>query len=135
MNPYTNANQAYTEASVTTAPPARLVVMLYDGAVRFLLQAATSMRAGDVAHARERLRRAEAIIDELNLSLDMSQGEIATRLRSIYLFCKRHLIEAHLRGDVEAVEEVSRLLADLRESWVELAALVGDSDPRAPAAA
>ena len=134
MNPYANANQAYTEASVMTAPPARLVVMLYDGAVRFLMQAAAAMRAGDRVQTHERLRRAEAIIDELNLSLDMSQGDIPTRLRGIYLFCKRHLIEARLHNDVAAVEEVVRLLSELRESWVELAATVGHADPRAPAA-
>ncbi len=135
MNQYANANQAYTSASVMTAPPARLVVMLYDGAIRFLGQAATAMRAGDANATRDRLRRAEAIIEELNVSLDMSQGEISTRLRSIYLFCKRHLIEAHLRGDVAAVEEVIRLLGELRESWFELAAAAGDANPRTPAAA
>lgn len=134
MNPYANANQAYTEASVMTAPPARLVVMLYDGAIRFLQQAAVAMNAGDDTQTRDRLRRAEAIIDELNLSLDMTQGELPTRLRSIYLFCKRHLIEAHLRGDVQAVQTVSGLLAELRESWVEIAARVGDADPAAPVA-
>lgn len=130
MNPYANANRAYTEASVMTAPPARLVVMLYDGMIRFLMQAASAMRAGDRAQTRDRLRRAEAIIDELNLCLDMSQGEITTRLRAIYLFSKRHLIEAHLHNDIEAVDEVVRLLSELRESWVELAATVGDAEPR-----
>ena len=92
------------------------------------------MNAGDDACARDRLRRAEAIIDELNLSLDMSQGELPTRLRAIYLFCKRHLIEAHLRGDVQAVQTVSELLTELRESWVEVAAKVGDADTTPPVA-
>ena len=131
---YAQAAATYQRNAVMTASPEKLVVMLYDGAIRFLFQAAAAMRTGDQAQARDRLRRAEAIVDELNLSLDMSHGEIPTRLRGIYLFCKRHLIEAHLRGDVEAIEQVGRLLTELRGSWVELAAAVGDSDPRTPAA-
>ena len=94
-------NRAYTESSVLTAPPERLVVMLYDGAIRFLKQAAVAERGGQHQMFLDRLRRAEAIIDELNVTLDMSQGEVAARLRSIYLFCKRHLVEAHLKRDAE----------------------------------
>ena len=96
---YAGANRAYTESSVLTAPPERLVVMLYDGAIRFLKQAAVAERGGQHQMFLDRLRRAEAIIDELNVTLDMSQGEVAARLRSIYLFCKRHLVEAHLKRD------------------------------------
>ena len=92
---YAGANRAYTESSILTAPPERLVVMLYDGAIRFLKQAAAAERNGHHQLFLERLRRGEAIIDELNVTLDMAQGgEVAVRLRSIYLFCKRHLVEA-----------------------------------------
>ena len=52
---------------------------------------------------RDRIRRAEAIIDELNYSLDMSHGAIPKQLRSIYLFCKRHLVQASIKKDVAAV--------------------------------
>ena len=117
---YAGANRAYTESSILTAPPERLVVMLYDGAIRFLKQAAAAERNGHHQLFLERLRRGEAIIDELNVTLDMSQGEVAARLRSIYLFCKRHLVEAHLKRDASHVDEVVRLLSDLRESWQQL---------------
>jgi flagellar secretion chaperone FliS len=118
---YAGANRAYTESSILTAPPERLVVMLYDGAIRFLKQAAAAERNGHHQLFLERLRRGEAIIDELNVTLDMAQGgEVATRLRSIYLFCKRHLVEAHLKRDASHVDEVVRLLTDLRESWQQL---------------
>ena len=100
-----------------TASPARLVVMLYDGAIRFLRQSAAAMRDGDRELARNRMRRAEAIIDELNGSLDLSHGELPERLQSIYLFCKRHLIDANLHADPTAIDTVARLLAELRESW------------------
>jgi flagellar protein FliS len=117
VNQYAAAKLAYTEASVMTAPPERLVVLLYDGAIRFLHQSAAALRVGRRDTARERLRRAQAIIDELSRSLDMSQGEIAVSLRSIYSFCSRHLIDSTLHADPAGYEKVAELLSGLRESW------------------
>jgi flagellar protein FliS len=121
MNPYASMKQAYTESAVMTATPERLVVMLYDGAIRFLNQSAAAMRSGMRQEARNRMRRAEAIIDELNLTLDMEQGEISLRLRSIYLFCKRTLTEATVEQSDAKIASVIDLLAELRESWEQLA--------------
>jgi flagellar secretion chaperone FliS len=132
---YAGAHRAYTESSILTAPPERLVVMLYDGAIRFLKQAAVAQRGGQHQMFLDRLRRGEAIIDELNVTLDMSQGgEVAARLRSIYLFCKRHLVEAHLKRDASHIDEVVRLLTDLRESWQQLAVQGASADRPATAA-
>ena len=122
MNAYATAQRAYTESSVLTASPERLVVMLYDGAIRFLNQSVAAMHAGARDKAREKMRRAEAIVDELNITLDMSHGEIPQQLREIYLFCKRQLHTANVQGEPARIEQVSKLLADLRESWEELAA-------------
>jgi flagellar protein FliS len=121
MTPYASMKQAYTESAVMTATPERLVVMLYDGAIRFLNQSAAAMRSGLRQEARNRMRRAEAIIDELNLALDMEQGEVATRLRSIYLFCKRQLAQATIEQSDEKIQIVVDLLSELRESWEQLA--------------
>jgi flagellar secretion chaperone FliS len=122
MNPYATVKQAYTESSVMTASPEQLVVMLYDGVVRFLHQSGVAMRAGNREQARDRMRRAEAIIDELNLSLDMSYGQIPENLRLIYLFCKRQLVKANLESDPRLIDAVGRLLGDLRDSWATIAA-------------
>jgi flagellar protein FliS len=121
MNPYATVKQAYNESSILTASPEQLVVMLYDGAVRFLRQSAEAMRAGNREQSRNRMARAEAIIDELNWSLDMSYGQIPENLRLIYLFCKRQLIRANLESDPAPIDAVGRLLADLRESWARIA--------------
>jgi flagellar protein FliS len=118
---YAGANRAYTESSILTAPPERLVVMLYDGAIRFLKQATVAEQSGQHQMFLDRLRRGEAIIDELNVTLDMSQGEVSARLRAIYLFCKRHLVAAHIERDMSRIDEVIRLLSELRESWQQLA--------------
>jgi flagellar protein FliS len=122
MTPYATAQQAYRDSSVLTAPPERLVVMLYDGARRFLAQAAYALREGNIPLSNNRLQRAEAILDELLSTLDMDAGgEIATRLQSIYLFCRRTLAEGRVEADPAKFELVSRLLGELREAWDEIA--------------
>jgi flagellar secretion chaperone FliS len=118
-----NPSAAYRQQSVMTASPGQLVVMLYDGALRFLQQAATAMRAGEHLACDQKLRRAEAIIDELHMVLDKERGgEIASRLEGIYVFCKRHLIEARIERDGGRIDKVSELLAELRGAWAEIAA-------------
>ncbi|HEX8753692.1 MAG TPA: flagellar export chaperone FliS [Solirubrobacterales bacterium] len=121
MNGYTAASRAYTENSILTAPPERLVVMLYDGLGRFLGRAAAALREGDLRAATEPLHRAHAILDELLATLDFEAGEVAERLESIYLFSKRTLTEAQLAQDPEPVERVAGLLAVLRGAWAEVA--------------
>jgi flagellar protein FliS len=116
MNPYARPN-AYRENSIMTASPEQLVVMLYDGAGRFLRQAEGSMIDGSWLEASEKLSRAEAIIDELLATLDMDAGEVADRLQSIYVFCKTRLIEARIQRDAVRVDQVARLLGELREAW------------------
>jgi flagellar secretion chaperone FliS len=111
--------QAYRESAVLTAPPERLVVMLYDGARRFLFQAA--MRDGDVPTSHERLRRAEQIVEHLLATLDMSQGEIAEKLEAIYVFCLQLLAEGRMRQDPASLDKVGELLGELREAWAQVA--------------
>lgn len=105
-----------------TAPPERLVVMLYDGARRFLKQASAAMRAGDVPGAHERLRRAERIVEHLLATLDMRQGDISQRLEAIYAFFLKQLADARVRQDPAPLEKVDELLGELREAWAALAA-------------
>jgi flagellar secretion chaperone FliS len=121
LNPYAS-QQAYRESSVLTASPEQLVVMLYDGAGRFLRQAEAALGEGAVEHAHDRLNRGEAIIDELLATLDMDQGTVAERLQAIYVYCKRCLIEARLERDVAKVRLVVRLMGELREAWAQVAA-------------
>lgn len=109
--------QAYRRDAVLSAPPERLIVILYDGARRFLHQAAAAMRAEQVEAAHTKLRRAEDIVAYLRDTLDLEQGEVAVRLQSIYLFCQRHLRQARIERDPAKIEQVSELLGRLREAW------------------
>jgi flagellar protein FliS len=123
LSAYTAPTVAYKQQSILTATPGQLVVMLYDGCLRFLHRGAQSMREGKVVEAGSRLQRAEAIIDELLSTLDLEQGGvIASRLQGIYVFCARHLMEARLERDAGKIEKVAELLSELRDSWVEIAA-------------
>lgn len=120
MNPYANP-QAYRQSSVLTASPGQLVVMLYDGVGRFLRQAQAALAQGAWHDAHDRLGRAEAIINELNATLDMEQGLISERLEAIYAYCQRCLVEARLERDAEKIGIVVRLFGDLREAWAQVA--------------
>jgi len=112
---------AYREASVLTAPPERLVVMLYDGARRFLFQASHAMREDRIAESGERLRRAEMILEELLSTLNLEAGgEVASNLQGLYVFFLRHLSEARGEGDADKIDWVSAQLGELRESWAQI---------------
>jgi flagellar protein FliS len=113
---------AYRQQSILTATPGQLVVMLYDGCLRFLNQAAFAMREENLRESDVRLRRADAIIDELLSTLDLEQGGvIASRLQGIYVFCSRHLLDARAARDPEMIDRVAELLAELRDSWAQVA--------------
>jgi flagellar secretion chaperone FliS len=117
-----NPSTTYRQQSVLTATPGKLVVMLYDGCLRFLHQAAHALRAGDARECDGRLRRAEAIIDELLSTLDKDRGGVvASRLEGIYVFSKRHLIEARIERDPAMIDKVGELLGELRGAWAEIA--------------
>jgi flagellar secretion chaperone FliS len=108
---------AYRESAVLSAPPEMLVVMLFDGARRFLFQAGVAMRDGQIELTNRKLRRAEDIIQHLRDVLDMEQGEIPANLESIYVFCLRQLRQSRFENDPAAIEQVSGLLGQLRESF------------------
>jgi flagellar protein FliS len=109
---------AYRENSVTTQPKGRLVVMLYEGAIKFLRQAMLEMDRQDPAAKGQFIVRALDVITELDCSLDMEAGgEIAKSLRSLYAFMRRHLCEANIHQDARKIQDVIRLLEDLLEAW------------------
>jgi flagellar protein FliS len=114
-------SSAYKESSVLTAPPERLVVMLYDGINRFLFQATVAMRDGNVALTNTKLQRAEAIIDELIATLDHDAGgEVADRLNAIYLYGRRALGEARMERSTDKVQHVQGLFGELRDAWAQI---------------
>ena len=125
MNNLAASHAAYRRGEVLAATPGQLVVMLYDGARRFLRQSVSAMNAGEVERAHTALRHGERIISHLDGTLDHEQGEIADQLHSIYSFCLMHLNGARLEQDAGRLDEVAELLGELREAWAQLAAELG----------
>ena len=108
---------AYKESAVLSAPPELLVVMLYDGARKFLFQAGVAMREGKIELTNRKLRRVEDIIQHLRDSLDMEQGEIPQNLEAIYMFCLRQLRQVRFDSNPAVLEHISSLLGQLREAF------------------
>ena len=115
-NPY----QRYRQTQVETAGPLELIIMMYDGAIRFCNMAKTAIEERDFSQANKMLQRAEDIIDELNINLNMEAGEIAVNLRSLYQFISSKLVEANIKKDLHLLRQMVELLADLRGSWAQL---------------
>lgn len=113
---------AYMNTQIETATPEALITMLYDGAVRFCGQAKQALGRGDLASTNNFLGRAQAIIAELASSLDMERGgDIAKNLSALYDYMYRRLVEANIKKDAPIIDEVSGMITDLRNAWVEAA--------------
>ena len=113
-----NGIGAYQENAVVTQSRGRLIVMLYDGAVKFLKQAIAEIERKDWAAKGVYINKAVAIIDELDHCLDPEAGgEVATNLRKLYDFLRRHLTEANFHRDPRRINEAIKILEELNEGW------------------
>lgn len=112
---------AYRANAVLTASHGQQIVMLYDGARRFLFQAATAMSEGQNLAAHNKLTRAEDIVRHLRSTLDMDQGELPSRLNAIYTFSLSHLRQGRIDQDPAKLDAVSDLLGRLRDAWAAVA--------------
>ena len=107
------------ETGVESASPQRLIIMLYDGAIKSVYAAKAAMARGDVAGRGAALSKAISIIDEgLRAALDLENGgEIAQNLMALYDYISRRLLHANLKNDVKSVDEAARLLGELKQAW------------------
>lgn len=113
----------YTNHSAQTASPGQLVVMLYDGFLRFAAQAKAAYGRGDAGEGGTRLTRAQDIVTELRVTLDMTRGELPARLASIYDYVGERLTAARLGRDAAEIDEAVRHMSELRASWAAIAAV------------
>jgi len=121
MNPYIKGNNAYKKASVTTKDQCTLILMLYDGAIRFLKVALTKIDEEDIEGAHQQLVKAKNIVGELLSSLKTEQGgDVGTGLQSLYTYIYNRLIDANIQKEKEPIIEVIDLLDEIREGWREI---------------
>jgi flagellar protein FliS len=114
--------QAYIQTQIQSRSPLELVVMLYDGALRFLQQTVDAMQRGDLVAKRDSLSKAMAIVTELHGMLDLEQGgEVAASLDSLYTYMMERLTTANQQRDAAPVAEVMRLMSGLRDAWSQIA--------------
>lgn len=119
-NSYSNQN-AYKANEISTVSQTRLIVMLYEGAMRFLKIATESMTPRKYDIVNNNIIKAQDIITELMLSLNLEDGkEIASNLLSLYVYMKKRLLEANMRKDTKIIEEVIELLTQLKSAWDDL---------------
>lgn len=115
-----NAYSQYKENQILTASPEQILLMLYDGAIRFTRQAMYGLEEGNLTLFHQGISKSMAIITEFANSLDHSiGGPIAENLDGLYNFMIRELTLANLHKDIEKLRVVDRLLVDLRATWGE----------------
>ncbi|RJE85640.1 flagellar export chaperone FliS [Paenibacillus sp. 1011MAR3C5] len=124
INPY----QKYQESSVQTATPVQLVVMLYDGAIRFAKQSVDEVDQKKYEAANRSLCKAQSIIHELIASLNQ-EIEMSQNLLKLYDYLLHLLIEGNMKKDTKPVLEVINHLTELRESWRQIAKQGSASNP------
>jgi len=107
----------YKEVQISTAPRGKLILILYQGAIKALKKSLALIEKNDFEGKGNQLIKAQDIILELNLALDMEAGEIPQSLRQLYLYVYRRLLDANLNVDKEAVNEAIQILETLYEAW------------------
>lgn len=122
-NPAAAYSKAGVETQVDTANPHQLVLMLFDGALSAIASAALHMQAKKTQLKGESIGKAINIIDGgLKACLDYEAGgELATRLGALYEYMCLRLLHANLHNDEGALDEVTRLLKELKSGWQEIA--------------
>ncbi len=134
---YQNAYAAYQKTNVNTASQGRLVVLLYEGAVKHLKAALNlfdangKLKAGDIEQFGIHLQKTQAIITELQVSLDMEKGgDISRNLMSLYVYFNEELMDATISHNREKIEFVLSKVDELADAWRTIA----NSTANAPAA-
>ena len=125
MQSYEKVAKSYKAQSVQTASPGKLVLMLFDGYLRFTAAAKKSFDETDLVKKNEginnNLIRAQNIVSELQSSLDMTvPGELPGTLYRLYDYVLTNLQQANIKKDPEKIVESDNVMSELRDSWAEM---------------
>jgi len=110
--------QSGAMAEAETADPHRLIQMLFEGALERIAVAKGAMEQGNIQLKGNKLTQAISIIGGLRSSLDLSQGgDLAGNLDALYEYMTRRLLQANIHNDTDALDEVIRLLREIKSAW------------------
>lgn len=136
---YSNSSvEQYRKVTVNSSSPLQLVIMLYDGALKFLEAGRHAMANDDLYHQNEYCKRAQDIVSELMSCLDMKQGgEVAQNLFALYTYVYEQIVASNIADDSVGLERAQKVLSELRESWVKVEASIrtGEAIPEVTSAA
>ncbi len=118
---YSKSAFEYKKNAVNGASPLQLIIMLYDGALRFMEAGKHYIANGNLEKQNDSLQKAQRIVTELMASLDMDKGgEIAKNLFSLYGYVNNELILGNINDDAVCIDRAIKVISDLREGWVAL---------------
>lgn len=129
MAPMENPYEQFMAAQINTTPPEKLILMCYDGIIKFSKRAIENLNQKQIESAHRNILRAQAIITELRVSLRTDVGEVARNLDQLYDFINTHLLEANLRKDPRKLREVIEIISPLREAWAEACVRAAQPQP------
>jgi flagellar protein FliS len=119
----------YHNTNVQTADQKALILMMYDGLLRFLQKSIVKIEAREIEAAHNYLVRSREIVAELLATLRPEKaGDVGENLKRLYVYTFNRIVEANLRKDPEMVREVIRIVSTLREGW---ATIKGGAKPAA----
>jgi len=120
MNGYNGYTNNYLASQVNTASPEQLMLMLYDGAIRFASMAIKAIEDNTPDKRSYYINKTYAILSEFAATLDRNQdAELAENLDALYSYMQQRLMDANLKNDSEALVEVKDMLSGLRQTWAQ----------------
>lgn len=121
MNPNTrNPYQTYKHNAILTASPIMLIIMLYDGALRFMVKAEKSLEQNDFIEWNTNIKKTQNILTELTNCLNMEAGDVAQNLKTLYSYCYEQTVWANINRDPTKLHHVAHILGDLKYAWEEV---------------
>lgn len=119
---YSSISKQYKKNQIETASPKQLVVLLYEGAVKYIRLAELATEQGHMDKVNTHLIKAQDIVTELMSSLNHQNGEntIASELETLYSYILNQLIQANLQKDSEKMSAMRHLMTELKEAWASI---------------
>lgn len=113
-----NGINKYAKVQIMTSDRVRIIIMLYEGAIRFNRNAVAAIEKGNIEERCNYINRTMDIIHELVNSLDIEKGgEIALNLAKLYEYSLSQLVQANLKNDASCIDIVTKILAELKQGW------------------
>ena len=123
--------KAYSKTDVNTSDQLTLIIMLYEGLLRFLKKAMIKIEENDAEAAHNYFVRSKDIVNELLSTLHAEKGgDIGNNLRELYLYMFRRIVEANLKKDMEISKDVYQVAKTLHEGWVQLKSRQQNKEPQ-----